>query len=290
MKKITLGMCVYDDFNGGYFSCQANRLLHPVIDADGEILVIDNNPASVDGKATQHFCKKSGFIKYIPFTLYNGTSVRREVFNYANGEIVICIDSHVLLAPGAVNAIIECLSRTDLKAPVLLQGPLLYDSLSDCSLSWLNVWGPGMLGKWTEALPSKNVKGEAFPIVNQGLAAFACKKRDWLDFCPLFRGCGGEEGYLHRKYELAGGSVLCLPDFKWIHRFGRPMGCPTKWRHTDILFNYLVGAFELGEPTDGIIEHFRIFLSDFHVRMVFNEALNAFRQSDLVREAAKEQI
>ncbi|NMC64080.1 MAG: glycosyltransferase family 2 protein [SAR324 cluster bacterium] len=279
MSKVTLGMSTYDDFDGVYFSCQGNRLLHPILDLDGEIIVIDNNPNSSHGAATKHFCNKSKFIKYIPFTKYQGTAVRSELFNYSKSEIVICIDSHVLLAPGAIDAVVKYLSLEQTDSPILVQGPRLYDNLSHCSLKWLNIWSATMLGKWAPTIPVDTIGNEAFEIENQGLGAFACRRKEWLGLNPLFRGFGGEEGYIQRKYQLAGGKVVCIPEFKWIHRFDRPNGIPYRCNLKDRLFNYFLGAFELKLSTDSIVENFRALLSDFHVRAIFKEALKAYNKS-----------
>ena len=59
MKKLTIGSAVYDDFDGVYFSYQSLRLNNQDIWDDLDLLIIDNNPESAQGKATQSFCKKT---------------------------------------------------------------------------------------------------------------------------------------------------------------------------------------------------------------------------------------
>jgi hypothetical protein len=56
MKKLTIGMSVYDDFDGVYFTIQALRLYHlKHLDIDTEFIVIDNNPNSPSGAETKIF-------------------------------------------------------------------------------------------------------------------------------------------------------------------------------------------------------------------------------------------
>jgi hypothetical protein len=78
----------------------------------------------------------------------------------------------------------------------------------------------------------------------------------WPGFNPLFRGFGGEEGYIHEKFRQAGGRTLCLPFLRWLHRFQRPLGVPYSNRWEDRVRNYLIGRRELGLPRDDIEAHF----------------------------------
>jgi hypothetical protein len=43
---------------------------------------------------------------------------------------------------------------------------------------------------------------------------------------------------------MAGGKAICLPQFKWMHRFGRPNGVPYKLALEDRVWNYFVGWLE----------------------------------------------
>lgn len=273
MKRVTLGMCVYDDFDGVYFSAQANRLQHPLLDAEGELLVIDNHPDSHHGHATRTFCSTTNFIRYIPSTEKSGTSVRDRLFHYADSELVICIDSHVLLLPGAVQAVINFFEQENPQTPILLQGPQVADTLTHEGCQWIPVWSSGMFGKWESFQPLSDANTPHYEIGMTGLGAFACQKRFWPGLNPLFRGFGGEEGYLHSKFRKAGGKTICLPAFKWLHRYLRPEGPRYAVRLYDRIYNYLVGALELGERTDHIIEYFSAYVSSFQVRAILNEAL-----------------
>ena len=49
-KILTIGMAVYDDYDGVYFTVQALRLYHEICRSDRvEFIIIDNNPDSANG-------------------------------------------------------------------------------------------------------------------------------------------------------------------------------------------------------------------------------------------------
>ena len=50
MKKLTIGTCVYDDYDGVYFTLQSIRINNPEILDRIEFIIINNNPGSTQGK------------------------------------------------------------------------------------------------------------------------------------------------------------------------------------------------------------------------------------------------
>ena len=83
-----------------------------------------------------------------------------------------------------------------------------------------------------------------FEIPAQGMGLFACRRSAWLGFSPLFRGFGGEEVYIHRKYRQAGRKTWCLPFLRWHHRFGRPEGVKYNLNFYGSARNYVLGHLE----------------------------------------------
>ena len=63
----TVGIATYDDYSGLYFTIQSLRLHHPLVT---EIVVIDNNPESEQGKLNKSLCisTKNLKIQYIKYT------------------------------------------------------------------------------------------------------------------------------------------------------------------------------------------------------------------------------
>ena len=258
-KILTIGMATYDDYDGVYFSVMAIRLFHPEVTDETDIVVVDNHPdgpCAADLKALENWV--SGY-RYVPFNRFQSTAVCDMVFREAAAEFVLCMDCHVMFAPGALRRLIDYF-QSHPNAPDLLQGPLVYDDLRSFSSHMDPVWSSGMYGVWGNDPRASDPAGEPFEIGMQGFGVFACRRSVWPGFNPRLRGFGGGEGYIHEKFRRAGGRTLCLPFLRWIHRFGRPMGVPYKNTWEDRIRNYLVIADELGLDPSLALQHFRAHL------------------------------
>lgn len=256
-------MATYDDFDGVYFSLQSLRMHHAICNSkDVEIILIDNNPESPHGRANEKFMKwiKNG--KYIPYTLKRSTSVRNEIFRRAEGKYCISMDCHVLFYPNAIDNLLKYYKNIpDCKN--IVQGPLVYDHLNESASSthFAPVWSSGMYGKWETNHAALRI-GDPFEIPMQGLGVFSCETKNWVGFNKKFKGFGGEEGYIHEKFRQFGGQAICLPEFKWVHRFDRPNGVKYPLILEDRVWNYFVGWLELTQDPkhhmiSQIYEHFK---------------------------------
>lgn len=272
MNDFTVGMLTYDDFDGVYFSIQSLRLHHPEVAGRLRFVIVDNNPSSAHGKAVEGFSKwVKQPIKYVTHTSRSSTSLRNLVFDHADTENVLCIDCHVLLAPGSLQALISHMEAN--RNGDLIQGPMLMDNLSSAMTHMEPVWRDGMFGIWAEDNRAK--AGDPFGIPSMGLGAFACRKDSWLRFNEKFRGFGGEEGYIHDKFRAHGRRTICLPQFQWLHRFQRPAGVPYPLKWEDRVFNYCLGKLELGQDVAPVIEHFSTKLSQATLDRCLAEAIAA---------------
>ena len=61
---------------------------------------------------------------------------------------------------------------------------------------------------------------------------------------------------------MAGGRAMCVPNFKWLHRFPRPNGVKYRLVLEDRIWNYFVGWLELTQDPDhemikGTYDHFK---------------------------------
>jgi hypothetical protein len=250
-RFLTIGMATYDDYDGVYFSLQALRMYHPEIVDAVEFVLIDNHP---DGPCAEPLKQLEHHIpnyRYIPAGDFAGTAIRDMAFAEAGGEFVLCMDSHVFFVSGALRRLIAYM-RARPETRDLLQGPLVYDDLTTISTHFDPEWSGGMYGTWATDPRGLDPKGEPFEIPMQGLGVFACRRAAWPGFNPLFRGFGGEEGYIHEKVRQRGGRTLCLPFLRWMHRFNRPMGTPYRNIWEDRFRNYMIGFTELGLPLDGV--------------------------------------
>ena len=276
-KKLTVGMATYDDYDGVYFTIQSLRLHHNLHEKDVDFIVIDNNPSSKHGEETKKFVKDKIGGKYIPYTGKKSTSVRNLIFKNSESKYTICLDPHVMIIKDGITHLINYFEDNPQNQKNLVQGPLLYDDLKNISTHFDPVWRGSMYGIWETDKESLE-KNKPFDIPMQGLGVFACKTDNWLGFNENFRGFGGEEGYIHEKFRQNGGRTICLPQFKWIHRFGRPNGVPYPLKLEDRVWNYLIGWLEIyNDPNHQMIQdiknHFNGKLGVDKVEKIFKEAL-----------------
>lgn len=249
--KLTVGMACYDDFHGVYMTVQSLRMTQAR--KPDEIIIVDSNPTSENGKMVAGLCSWIPEARYIP-TDRKGTSAPRSlVFEQSTGDFTLCVDSHVILDCHALLHL-DVFLATNPEFKGLIQGPMLYDNLVQCSTHFDPVWRGGMFGTWGT---DERYKTEvAFDIPSQGLGLFGCKKEQWLGFNGLHQQFGGEEGYIQEKYRQAGMKTICLSPLKWLHRFGRPEGVPYPLSNYSKAWNYYTGWKELGLNVDPIYKHF----------------------------------
>jgi hypothetical protein len=223
--------------------------------ADVSFLVIDNNPEGAAGADLRALGEWLPNYRYVPFDGYRGTAVRDLVFREADADIVCCLDSHVLLRPGALGHLLDWFDAHP-DSPDLLQGPLLYDNLEPSATHMKPTWGGGMFGQWDRDPRIDEPGCEPFEIPMQGLGLFACRRDAWPGLNPRLRGFGGEEGYLHEKFRQRGGRVLCHPQLGWLHRFSRPAGVPYPNNWQDRVRNYAIAWSEIGWDLAPVRSHF----------------------------------
>lgn len=258
-KKLTIGSAVFDDFEGVYFTYQALRLANLDRLEELDLIVVDNNPTSAEGKATKSFCEKAK-IRYIEAPTPRSTAIRDRIFREALAPFTLCIDPHVLVEPQTVGRLIEFgeTEEADLSQD-LFHGPMLYDYLEPDNTPATHMdprWRDNMYGTWGHLEKGKDPNGTAFEIPMHGLGLFGCRTKAWLGFSPLFKGFGGEEGYIHEKFKQAGGKIWCLPWLRWLHRFDRPRGNVYPLHIEERVRNYAFGWLELGKDLAPVVDHF----------------------------------
>jgi hypothetical protein len=278
-KKLTIGMATYDDYDGVYFSIQAIRMYHPEILKDIEFIIVDNNPGGAHSTAIANLVnhiKDRIPTQHILYDKKQSTAVRNEVFNNSNTPYTLCMDSHILFPGPSLNKLIEYFENNKGSGD-LLHGPMLYDCLDYVVTHMDPVWRDQMYGIWASDPKGFDINGEPFEIPMHGMGVFACETDSWLGFSDKFKGFGGEEGYIHRKYENAGRRTLCLPFLRWMHRFDRPNGTKYVLDIKDRIRNYYFGWTEVGLDVSEIREH---FLSNNIQEEVIDQAYNEFKMSD----------
>ena len=177
--KLTIGMAVYDDYDGVYFTVQALRLYHDLRDV--EILIVDNNPTSASSGHIHNLVNRANGqgdtagVRHIGHQGVVGTaSPRNRVFEEAQAPWVMCMDSHVMLPPGAVSRLLAHIDEHPEQRDMLC-GPLWYDPLDPkfVATHFIDMWRSEMWGVWGQAWQFPTFGGERFTVIqNKDLAEF----------------------------------------------------------------------------------------------------------------------
>lgn len=296
---LTIGMAVYDDFRGVLYTIQALKMYHPDVINRCELLVVNNNPLSEQGKRISQYVTSVGVdvsaaekvapgnVSYLTdwkryqFGKVNcydrgdkvGTAFPRNlVFELAQGKIVLCMDSHVLLPSGAIEGLLKFYDENpDFMG--LVQGPMLYDQLATHAGSFTDTWGAEMHGQWQPEVLARDPNGAPFEIQAMGLGLFACRKDAWIGFNPMFEGFGGEEWYIHTKFRRHGQKCLNLPKLRWWHDFSDIGKRPYPLKRSHKLRNELIGHLENEQPIDRVKFHFvnEVGMSEVEFNMILDE-------------------
>ena len=146
---VTVGvsMAHINDFDGVYFSIMSARLHQSHV---SHTLVVDSGDDAVISHALKDLMNNAGG-SYLPYTGPAGTSAPRDLAIRAQRtDVVICMDCHVLLLPGAVAAVQRYFEDPKNRKNIL-SGPLLFDSLNlvGAPTHFNPAWGPDLMwGKW----------------------------------------------------------------------------------------------------------------------------------------------
>jgi hypothetical protein len=215
--KFTIAMACYDDFDGVYFTVQALRAYH---DTSGmEFLVLDNHPDSEHGKRLRSYAPRAG-MKYVPVTDRVSSWVKYDAILHASGDVVIGMDSHVLLMPGAVEKLKGWWLAHD-GSRDLLTGPIIYDEMTHGSAHLKPEWNGHDFGVWSEIVLF-GMGGEPQPVPMQGMGFWSVWRTAWPGVPRGMRGFGAEEWCMAERIRQHGGQVLSHPAIGWNHRFAWP--------------------------------------------------------------------
>ena len=244
-------MASYGNPEQVWWTVQGLRMYQDVDDC--EILVLDNQGNS-DTKDAAKGCK----VRYEVMNEVNGTGpARNAIFDYAKGDFVLVIDSHVLLWKDAIKNLKTWLSENWEDARNLIHGPLVLSGLQIAYTHYENKWRAEMWGIWGKEVKVSELGSYPIEIGMMGCGLFGCRKDSWLGFTKGAKGFDGVEGVLHEKYRLAGRKVLSLPFLKWVHKFHKKGGkIPYPLLLEDKIRNFLLGFKDIGMDPSPVYEHF----------------------------------
>jgi len=260
-SRLCVGMAAFGDFDATRLTIQCLRLAHRDVLDKISFFVVDNHPEGEGAPALRDMADTVPNLRYLPFRGFRGTAVHDLLFLEADADIVLCLDSYVLLRPGALRALLEYFG-SDPESLDLVQGPLLDDALEHpIGTHFAARWEEGNFGQWETDERILDPGCGPFEIPMQGLGVFACRTGAWPGINPRFRGFGGEDGYLHERFRRNGGRVVCLPQLAWWRPYARPISHHDRQTWEDRIRNYHIGWAELGWDPEPIDAHFRELLS-----------------------------
>lgn len=254
--KLTIGMPTYFDYKGAMFTIRSLIEYHE--SERVEIIVVDNTSDEKRRKALKSQIDKINDtrVKYYEFPESTGPAeVKNKVFEYAQGEYVMCIDSHVLLERGTVERLLNFLDELpDSEKDNLFSGPLKHSN-NGLSSSYKEQWRGEMWGIWDK---DPNILNSEVPVEAwaNGCGLMLARKDSWLEFNHNFYGFGAEEGYIHEKYRKNGRKFKIIPWMKWWHCFDDPDARRFNLSKYAKVRNYVIGFQELGLDVNEIYNHF----------------------------------
>ncbi len=280
MVKLSICFPTFLDFDGLYFSAIDIPISHPEIVDQIEVIVVDNDPGvrqresyrKVTKSWVENYLAASIRARYVHHPSPVGpASAKQRCFDEASAEFVLLMDCHVRIASGGISRLIRYLESRSISKN-LYSGPMVYDTdilrmgrreqLKNYATHMEDRWRGHDLGTWASDIRGSEINNEPFEVPMMGCGVLACRKETFVGFNPNFRGFGAEESYLFEKTRQNGGSCICLPFLRWVHRFARPLPPPYPLRLWDKVRNYVIGHRELGIPIDGIHQNFCITEQD----------------------------
>lgn len=257
--KLSICIATCQDAERLKFTIQALKLYHPICNSkDCEFIVFDNSPDTPDGIETKKFIEGPIKGKYFGFSSPQSSWNKYRIIPFADGEIILGLDSHVLVQGGGIQKLVDYFSKNP-DSKNLIQGQLFYDPLTSGPTKLDERWGSGMKGVWVESKPV--LKEGEFPIDNMGMGLWAIRKKAWKGVSPYFRGFGSEEYTIHRYIKHWGGETILLGGLGWWHDFGRVRPISFKISNEDKIFNYFLGALDVYKTEDhpfyqDVMDHF----------------------------------
>lgn len=268
--KLTIAIATINDHEGLWWTVQILKWFHAEDLADCELLVIDQDPDSDQGKENQKFAIKKikrrakifQNVKYVPMRHPKGIGpARNRIFAEASGEAVLALDSHVLLPAGVVRRLLDYYAENP-GCRDLLVGPLASDADGFVGTHQEMNWRSEAWGTWARDKELYDADADPKEVPMQGLGLFSCRVDAFPGFHPAQQGFGCAEAVFCEKFRKRGDRVLCVPGLQWVHRFFRFGGAPYPVFLVDKIANYLIEMTAEGMDTTELLDHFEGRLND----------------------------
>ena len=257
--KLTIGMASWDDVEGVFWTLSILRQFHTPYYSDlrdqVQLLVVDDMPT--EQRELRHLCNLSN-AKFVHRSKNQGPAqAKTTVFEEADAEYTLLLDSHVLCLPGSIQYLLDAIDR-DAIGNDIWSGPLVSENGGIIATELLPRWRGEFFGIWEtdQDIVKKKVK----EIMGMGSAFFCMKTRNFVDnecFPKEMRGFGGEELIISEiNRQKTGGLHYCHDALRWQHRFYKPKPVTYTLTINDKFKNYVIGFYRCGWDTESVRRYF----------------------------------
>ena len=241
MPALTIGIIHHERLRTLRATISALQRDHDLRDV--EILVCDTKRS----KKARKWVRRQQGIRYVASSLRQPGNALDQVFELAHADVVVVLQDPVRLRKDALASLRDYFtnhpdSRNLVHGP-LMRGNTVVSTHSD------PYWRRNTWGSAARDARGGRADGEAFVVPMQESGVFSCRRDAWPGMPVLWRGYGGEAGFLQERFRRNGGQVVCLPGFRW-ERIA-PLGSvrPRSPAAHHVLRNHLSGAADLGLDT-----------------------------------------
>jgi glycosyltransferase involved in cell wall biosynthesis len=270
--KLTVGFACYDDAEGAFWTASSLRLHHigpSETNKEVQLLFCDDHPNKTN--ELEHLAALSS-AKYVHCSKNKGPAhAKNSVFENADGEYVLLLDSHVILQPGAIDYILDGINN-DFIGKDMWCGPLLNENVGVIATHLDPKWRGDFYGVWDVKRPIPDI----MEIPMHGAAMFLMKREYWPKFSEHFSGFAGEEGYIHEKVRMNGGRVMFHKSLGWVHRFMRAKPITYRLDIIDKIYNYFIAYYEMNRNPNTVANFFKKGQPEDFVRRGMERALAVY--------------
>lgn len=175
MKSLTVGMATFRDATRARWTAITSLLAHPLIK---EVVIVNNDPGGPGSQELQSAAGSDHRVKYFEYDGPSSTSQpRNAVFEHATNDHVICVDSHVFLLPGAVDALAKFYAEMGEDCQDLIHGPMWTERGTLYATHFNDQWRAEMWGTWGTAWIAPN--GTMFSPYTPGTNEIAFLSMPW---------------------------------------------------------------------------------------------------------------
>jgi len=227
--KLTIGIPTADDAMRTRWTIRVIQEMHPEVLPVTEFLIIDNDPGGKESKILRDFAAyNAGTVRVVDCPTRGTFPPKAMVFDVARGDVVLLLDSHVVIKSGGLRKLLDFYSDNP-TFDGLIHGPILTDGGTlMCTHQERSFGGPG-IGQWgnyitgvnsSVANPPGEFGDRVVDVPMSGNWCWATLRKTWpRESLPKgLRGYGGDE-HLDGLFHKLGRRVVILESLTSWHDY-----------------------------------------------------------------------